>query len=486
MLTCGFQIAEAVVLHQQVPMQEARVRAVEMLQLVGIPAPEQRIDEYPHQLSGGMRQRVMIAMALSCNPDVLIADEPTTALDVTIQAQILALLESLQESLQMAIVMITHDLGVIAETADQVAVMYAGQIVEYAETQALFTRPRHPYTRGLLRSIPRLDDEQERLDIIPGVVPDARAFPQGCRFAPRCPLADDHCRAEAPSLAEVEAGHWDKLLEGRGRMSEAAPLIEVEGLKKHFPVRRGFWGRVQAHVKAVDGVDLAIGRGETLGVVGESGCGKTTLGRLMLRLIEATAGQVRFAGVDLLELGKEAMRQQRRDMQIIFQDPYASLNPRMTVGGIIGEALKVQRAGRAHRVGRASGGTAGDGRVAGGLRTALPARVFRRPAPAHWHCPRLGGAAAVHRRRRTRVGTGRFGAGPDYQLAARPTARFGSNIYVYCPRLERGAPHFGSGGRDVLGARSRSGGARSALPPAVPSLYARRCWRPCPGARSAD
>ena len=207
-LTCGFQIAEAVVLHQQVPMQEARTRAIEMLQLVGIPAPEQRIDEYPHQLSGGMRQRVMIAMALSCNPDVLIADEPTTALDVTIQAQILALLESLQESLQMAIVMITHDLGVIAETADQVAVMYAGQIVEYAETQSLFTRPRHPYTRGLLRSIPRLDAEQERLDIIPGVVPDARAFPPGCRFAPRCPLADDHCRAEVPPLEEIEAGHW--------------------------------------------------------------------------------------------------------------------------------------------------------------------------------------------------------------------------------------------------------------------------------------
>ena len=207
-LTCGFQIAEAVVLHQQVPMQEARTRAIEMLQLVGIPAPEQRIDEYPHQLSGGMRQRVMIAMALSCNPDVLIADEPTTALDVTIQAQILALLESLQESLQMAIVMITHDLGVIAETADQVAVMYAGQIVEYAETQALFTRPRHPYTRGLLRSIPRLDAEQERLDIIPGVVPDARVFPKGCRFAPRCPLADAHCRVEAPPLEEIEAGHW--------------------------------------------------------------------------------------------------------------------------------------------------------------------------------------------------------------------------------------------------------------------------------------
>ncbi len=214
-LTCGFQIAEAVVLHQQVPRPEARARAIEMLRLVGIPAPEQRIDEYPHQLSGGMRQRVMIAMALSCNPDVLIADEPTTALDVTIQAQILALLESLQESLQMAIVMITHDLGVIAETADQVAVMYAGQIVEYAETEALFTHPRHPYTRGLLRSIPRLDAEQERLDIIPGVVPDARVFPPGCRFAPRCSLADAHCRAEAPPLEEVEAGHWTSCWKAR-------------------------------------------------------------------------------------------------------------------------------------------------------------------------------------------------------------------------------------------------------------------------------
>ena len=207
-LTCGFQIAEAVVLHQQVPKQEADARAVEMLERVGIPAPEQRSGEYPHQLSGGMRQRVMIAMALSCNPEVLIADEPTTALDVTIQAQILALLESLQQSLQMAIVLITHDLGVIAETADQVAVMYAGQIVEYAATPALFARPQHPYTRGLLRSIPRLDDAQDRLDIIPGAVPDARAFPPGCRFAPRCPLADARCRVEAPALAEVESGHW--------------------------------------------------------------------------------------------------------------------------------------------------------------------------------------------------------------------------------------------------------------------------------------
>ena len=206
-LTCGYQIAEAVILHQEVTRQEARLRAIDMLARVGIPAPEQRVDEYPHQMSGGMRQRVMIAMALSCHPDLLIADEPTTALDVTIQAQILELLEGLQEDLHMAILMITHDLGVIAETADHVAVMYAGEIVEYTATAELFARPRHPYTRGLMRSIPRLDASRQRLEIIEGMVPDARHFSSGCRFAPRCPLADDHCRAQEPQLAEIAAAH---------------------------------------------------------------------------------------------------------------------------------------------------------------------------------------------------------------------------------------------------------------------------------------
>ena len=206
--TVGEQISEAVRLHQKVGRKEAHERAIEMMRLVKIAEPENRVRDYPHQLSGGMRQRVMIAMALSCNPDVLIADEPTTALDVTIQAQILELLEALQEELQMAILMITHDLGVIAEVADQVVVMYAGRIVEYADTKALFGQPRHPYTRGLLRSIPRLDEGRERLDIIPGMVPDAHAFPPGCRFAPRCSLADAHCGEEEPTLAEVADGHW--------------------------------------------------------------------------------------------------------------------------------------------------------------------------------------------------------------------------------------------------------------------------------------
>ncbi len=211
-LTCGYQIAESVMLHQGVSKEEARNRAIEMLRLVGIPAPEQRVDEYPHQLSGGMRQRVMIAMALSCNPDLLIADEPTTALDVTIQAQILELLQRLQEEFDMAVLMITHDLGVIAEVADRVAVMYAGQVVEYASTQDLFTNPQHPYTRGLMQSIPRLDEHRERLDIIAGIVPDAREFPDGCRFAPRCTLAEEGCRAASVELRELSDDHWGRCI----------------------------------------------------------------------------------------------------------------------------------------------------------------------------------------------------------------------------------------------------------------------------------
>ena len=206
-LTCGRQIEEAVRLHQGGSRQEAKARAIEMMHLVGIPAPEQRVDDYPHQLSGGMRQRVMIAIALSCSPDVLIADEPTTALDVTIQAQILELLEKLQAEFHMAILLITHDLGVVAEVADRVAVMYAGQIVETATTKDLFASPRHPYTRGLLRSIPHRDGRQERLEVVPGRVPEATSLPFGCRFHPRCSLAESACEATDQSLEECGVDH---------------------------------------------------------------------------------------------------------------------------------------------------------------------------------------------------------------------------------------------------------------------------------------
>ncbi len=206
--TCGSQIEEAVILHQKVSKKEALQKAIEMLKLVGIPAPEQRVREYPHQLSGGMRQRVMIAMALSCNPSLLLADEPTTALDVTIQAQILELLERLQRELHMAVIMITHDLGVIAEVASRVAVMYAGKIVEYAGVQEIFNTPRHPYTQGLLRSIPKLTESKDRLAVIPGMVPNPLAFPQGCKFHPRCPRAIAECRKAEPDLRELVPDHW--------------------------------------------------------------------------------------------------------------------------------------------------------------------------------------------------------------------------------------------------------------------------------------
>jgi oligopeptide/dipeptide ABC transporter ATP-binding protein len=347
-----------------------------VLGLVGLPRPAERLGDYPHQFSGGMRQRVMIAMALSCEPKLLIADEPTTALDVTIQAQILALLHDLKDRLGMAMLLITHDMGVIAGHADRVQVMYAGRMVEVTTTPELFQHMRHPYTRALLASIPRLNqDGRRRLLTIGGLPPDLSQPPAGCRFAPRCSRATDKCRDQEPPLTGETAAHlfscWhpvDGAADGEtgngaaGRASAAAvsppapdgdtavapvpPLLEVRDLVKEFPVTAGaILQRQVAAVHAVSNVSFTVAAGETFGLVGESGCGKTTIGRVVAALERPNAGSVLLNGQDISALSRGELRKQRRDLQLMFQDPYASLDPRMRVGSIIREPLSIQRVG---------------------------------------------------------------------------------------------------------------------------------------------
>jgi len=381
-LTVGEQVAESLRLHRYGKKRrdnwlnallaigpggseitgELREDTVEILDQVGISEPTTRLEEYPHEFSGGMRQRVLIAIALACRPKLLIADEPTTALDVTIQAQILDLVDDLQAEFGMAVLFITHDLGVIAEVCDRVAVMYAGEIVEEGPVEEIFTNPSHPYTYTLLESIPR--EGVERLTPIEGNVPSLIDMPDGCHFAPRCPWAVEECKeGEIPYLQHGRDSvdhrskcifeEFDRSKYGRDREGMAAGettrtdrrLMEVRDLKKYFSraddLLDEYLGREAGAVKAVDGVSLDVYEGETLGLVGESGCGKSTTGRTILRLLDPTAGTAVFAGEDLASLGKRKLRDRRRDMQMIFQDPLSSLDPRMTVGQTILEPLKI-------------------------------------------------------------------------------------------------------------------------------------------------
>ena len=371
----GRQLSEVFHLHfPDMPAADVREASVAMLRKVGIPEPEQRVREYAHQISGGMRQRVMIAMALACRPDILIADEPTTALDVTIQAQILSLIRDLQAETGMSVIFITHDLGVIAETCDAVAVMYAGKTVETAPVAELFSNPRHPYTRGLLSSIPRLDFPRKTpLNVIRGTVPGLHELPDGCRFQNRCPHAKPLCRTQPPMAAagmdHFAACHFSGTLapfdlreaaaNGFGDNGDhhgnatavqehiARVCLEVLDLKMHFPIRGGIFRRQIGKVFAVDGISFAIRRGRTLGLVGESGCGKTTAGRSILRLYQPTGGTVRFNGENVLAAGRKQLHAVRRNIQMIFQDPFESLNSRLTVGDILEEPFIIHRMGAA-------------------------------------------------------------------------------------------------------------------------------------------
>jgi peptide/nickel transport system ATP-binding protein len=418
--TVGRQVAEPLMIHRGVDPAEARRRVIEMFELVGIPSPERRFDDYPHQLSGGQRQRIMIAMALICQPKLLIADEPTTALDVTIQKQILELIDSLKKEFGMAVILVTHDLGVIAGSADKIAVMYAGKVVETASTTALFEQPRHRYTDALFEALPeRAAGTGERLYSIPGLPPDLTSPPPACRFAPRCRFATDECRTIQPQFETVATPAGDQTFacfhprteplqllhevdkalavsalgenvsvlgddvdlvsgvavvetlerpaEGLGGPSETVelttdertwvapttvlpndgvPLLQIKDLVKDFPVTSGaLLRRKVGAVSAVAGANLVVQRGQTMGLVGESGCGKTTLGRLVVGLEKPTDGSILFRGrrVDI-HRGAEA-KEARRNVQLMFQDSYASLDPRMRVRQILREPLEIQHVG---------------------------------------------------------------------------------------------------------------------------------------------
>ncbi len=362
----GDQVAEPVRLHRGASRREARDRALEVLELVGLPRPKERLGDYPHQLSGGLRQRVMIAIALVCEPKVLLADEPTTALDVTIQAQILKLLDGLRDRLGMATLLVTHDMGVVAGRTSRINVMYAGRLVETAPTDRLFSAMRHPYTQALLGSIPRLEsDNTKALVSIPGIPPDLTNPPPGCRFAPRCPRASEKCGEHEPPLRGDDRGHqfacWHPVDGPIVRRPVIVPeasivaakastnghhLLEVVDAVREYPVTSGaILQRKVNTVKAVSGVSIHLDVGETLGLVGESGCGKTTLGKMIVGVEKPDSGRITLDGQEVFRMRGRRLRRARRDLQMMFQDPYASLDPRMRVQAILTEPLVIQKVG---------------------------------------------------------------------------------------------------------------------------------------------
>ncbi len=360
-LTIADQINEVLKQHLKLEYSTAKERIKELLEQVGIPDASKRMHEYPFQFSGGMKQRAMIAMALAGQPELLIADEPTTALDVTIQAQVLSLLRQIQQQNNMAILLITHDLGVVNEMAKHVAVMYAGEIIEQTTHKHFFSHPAHPYSQQLFASLPGKQKRHHKLTVIGGTVPSLTQKFIGCRFAERCPQAFARCHNNVPEWHTIADGHivrchlYDSTAEHtlKTQLAETSqkpiaasekpisdsPLLQVTDLKVHFPVHKGLFKRTVGHVKAVDGISLNIYKGKTLALVGESGCGKTTVGKSMLQLIEPTAGSVRYDGRELIGMHRSQLRPMRSQLQFVFQDPYSSLNPRMRIIDIIQEGI---------------------------------------------------------------------------------------------------------------------------------------------------
>ena len=329
-LTCGHQVAEAIQLHLKVGKKEAKIRTVQLLEEVQLPRPEAIFGSYPHQISGGQKQRVMIAMALSCNPEILIADEPTTALDVTVQKSILELLLRIKNERNSSLIFISHDLGVIKEIADDVLVMYKGRIVEQGKADQLFAHPQHPYTKGLLACRPSPDFQLKKLPVISDFV---KVDQQG------------KIQSSTLSIQEIRERYalTDDSKKDRQKKYQQEPLLEIKNLNTWFPIKSGFFQPEKQVVKAVNNVSFKIFPGETLGLVGESGCGKTTLGRSIIRLVEPTSGKIIFNNQNILNFSADEMRRQRKKMQLVFQDPYSSLNPKLTAGQAIIEPMEVHR-----------------------------------------------------------------------------------------------------------------------------------------------
>ncbi len=429
----GEQIMEPLMLHQNLSKRQAEERAIDLLRQVGVPSPEDRIKNYPHEMSGGMRQRAMIAMALSCGPKLLIADEPTTALDVSIQAQILDLRRELQRESKTSMMFITHDLAVVNEMCDRVNVMYAGRIVEQSSTYQLFSDPKHPYAWGLFDSIPRIEEEKGvRLTPITGQPPNLARMPQGCKFNPRCPYAFDRCFVEEPPLIPLDSGQtvrcWlydnsdrpevevpsHRVALKRGAVAESTMdpdtvILDVQNLKKFFPITKGVFQRTVGQVQAVDDITFTLHRGETLGLVGESGCGKSTAGRTILRLLDPTGGVVSFGGKNLAGMRGKDLKEMRRRMQIIFQDPYSSLNPRRTVGSILAQPIKLHNIVPSNEV---------DDRVA-----QLLERVGLNPVHAERYPHEFSGG------QRQRIGVARaISVNPDFIVADEPVSALDVSI----------------------------------------------------------